>query len=149
MQFYNGEGPRTGSASGCAISYLVRHSLVASRQPIVIEQGMEMLRPAASTSRPRSPAAPFRKCSSEAAPFQWQLDAFSCDDSRNFTTPSIASPRFIGLSQIGGSAMFNIVANRLNWPVAKSGVASYSRKAFKTACKTCGSPKTNCFRLYY
>jgi trans-2,3-dihydro-3-hydroxyanthranilate isomerase len=45
MQFYNGEDPATGSASGCAIAYLVRHSLAASDQPIVIEQGVEMLRP--------------------------------------------------------------------------------------------------------
>ncbi len=45
MQFYNGEDPATGSASGCAIAYLVRHSLVASNQPIVLEQGIEMLRP--------------------------------------------------------------------------------------------------------
>jgi trans-2,3-dihydro-3-hydroxyanthranilate isomerase len=45
MQFDNGEDPATGSASGCAISYLVRHGLVASGQPIVIEQGIEMLRP--------------------------------------------------------------------------------------------------------
>ena len=45
MQFYNGEDPATGSASGCTISYLVRHGLAASRQPIVIEQGIEMLRP--------------------------------------------------------------------------------------------------------
>lgn len=45
MQFYNGEDPATGSASGCAISYLVRHGLAASRQPIVIEQGIEMRRP--------------------------------------------------------------------------------------------------------
>lgn len=45
MQFYNGEDPATGSASGCTIAYLVRHGLVASRQPIVIEQGIEMLRP--------------------------------------------------------------------------------------------------------
>jgi trans-2,3-dihydro-3-hydroxyanthranilate isomerase len=45
MQFYNGEDPATGSASGCAISYLVRHALASSRQPIVIEQGIEMLRP--------------------------------------------------------------------------------------------------------
>jgi len=45
MQFYNGEDPATGSASGCAIAYLVRHSLAASGQPIVIEQGVEMLRP--------------------------------------------------------------------------------------------------------
>jgi len=45
MQFYNGEDPATGSASGCAIAYLVRHSLAASDQPIAIEQGVEMLRP--------------------------------------------------------------------------------------------------------
>ena len=45
MQFYNGEDPATGSASGCTIAYLVRHGCVASGQPIVIEQGIEMLRP--------------------------------------------------------------------------------------------------------
>jgi len=45
MQFYNGEDPATGSASGCAIAYLVRHGVAASDQPIVIEQGIEMLRP--------------------------------------------------------------------------------------------------------
>jgi trans-2,3-dihydro-3-hydroxyanthranilate isomerase len=45
MQFYNGEDPATGSASGCTIAYLVRHSLTASDQSIVIEQGVEMLRP--------------------------------------------------------------------------------------------------------
>jgi trans-2,3-dihydro-3-hydroxyanthranilate isomerase len=45
MQFYNGEDPATGSASGCAIAYLVRHSLAASDQLIVFEQGVEMLRP--------------------------------------------------------------------------------------------------------
>ena len=45
MQFYNGEDPATGSASGCAISYLVRHGLAGSSQPVVIEQGIEMQRP--------------------------------------------------------------------------------------------------------
>ena len=45
MQFDRGEDPATGSASGCAIAYLVRHGLAASGQPIVIEQGIEMLRP--------------------------------------------------------------------------------------------------------
>ena len=45
MQFYNGEDPATGSASGCAIAYLVQHGLAASEQQIVIEQGIEMLRP--------------------------------------------------------------------------------------------------------
>jgi trans-2,3-dihydro-3-hydroxyanthranilate isomerase len=45
MQFYNGEDPATGSASGCTIAYLVRHGLVPSDQPVVLEQGIEMLRP--------------------------------------------------------------------------------------------------------
>jgi trans-2,3-dihydro-3-hydroxyanthranilate isomerase len=45
MQFDTGEDPATGSASGCAISYLVRHGAVASGRPIIIEQGIEMLRP--------------------------------------------------------------------------------------------------------
>jgi trans-2,3-dihydro-3-hydroxyanthranilate isomerase len=45
MQFDAGEDPATGSASGCAIAYLVSHGAVASGQPIVIEQGIEMLRP--------------------------------------------------------------------------------------------------------
>jgi trans-2,3-dihydro-3-hydroxyanthranilate isomerase len=45
MQFYNGEDPATGSASGCTIAYLVHHSLASSEQPIVLEQGVEMLRP--------------------------------------------------------------------------------------------------------
>ncbi len=45
MQFYNGEDPATGSAAGCAIAYLVRHGAAATGQRIVIEQGVEMLRP--------------------------------------------------------------------------------------------------------
>jgi trans-2,3-dihydro-3-hydroxyanthranilate isomerase len=45
MQFYNGEDPATGSACGCAISYLVRHGLAESGAPVTLEQGIEMLRP--------------------------------------------------------------------------------------------------------
>jgi trans-2,3-dihydro-3-hydroxyanthranilate isomerase len=45
MQFYNGEDPATGSASGCTIAYLVHHSLAGSEQRVVIEQGIEMRRP--------------------------------------------------------------------------------------------------------
>ncbi len=45
MQFYNGEDPATGSAAGCTIAYLVRHGLAESDQLILIEQGVEMLRP--------------------------------------------------------------------------------------------------------
>jgi trans-2,3-dihydro-3-hydroxyanthranilate isomerase len=45
MQFYNGEDAATGSASGCAIAYLVQHGLAQSGQKVVLEQGVEMLRP--------------------------------------------------------------------------------------------------------
>ena len=45
MQFYNGEDPATGSASGCAIAYLVRHGIVPSGTLITLEQGIEILRP--------------------------------------------------------------------------------------------------------
>ena len=45
MQFDTGEDPATGSASGCTIAYLVRHGAAANGQPIVIEQGIEILRP--------------------------------------------------------------------------------------------------------
>ncbi len=45
MQFYSGEDPATGSASGCAISYLVRHGIVASERPTIFEQGIEIRRP--------------------------------------------------------------------------------------------------------
>jgi trans-2,3-dihydro-3-hydroxyanthranilate isomerase len=42
MQFYGGEDPATGSAAGCAISYLVVHGAVASEAPVVVTQGVEM-----------------------------------------------------------------------------------------------------------
>jgi trans-2,3-dihydro-3-hydroxyanthranilate isomerase len=45
MQFYNGEDPATGSAAGPAIAWLVKHGAAASGRQIVIEQGIEMLRP--------------------------------------------------------------------------------------------------------
>jgi trans-2,3-dihydro-3-hydroxyanthranilate isomerase len=45
MQFDSGEDPATGSASGCTIAYLVRHGRAASGQQIILEQGIEMLRP--------------------------------------------------------------------------------------------------------
>jgi trans-2,3-dihydro-3-hydroxyanthranilate isomerase len=44
MQFYGGEDPATGSAAGCAISYLVRHGLVAPQQRIHVQQGVEISR---------------------------------------------------------------------------------------------------------
>ena len=45
MQFYSGEDPATGSAAGCAISYLVDRGVVASDTPAIIEQGIEIGRP--------------------------------------------------------------------------------------------------------
>jgi trans-2,3-dihydro-3-hydroxyanthranilate isomerase len=42
MQFYGGEDPATGSAAGCAISYLVRHGIVEPRQQIHVQQGVEI-----------------------------------------------------------------------------------------------------------
>lgn len=45
MQFNGGEDPATGSAAGCAISYLVRHGAVASTQTIHVRQGVEISRP--------------------------------------------------------------------------------------------------------
>ena len=45
MQFYGGEDPATGSAAGCAISYLVMHNAVRSGQQIHVRQGVEIGRP--------------------------------------------------------------------------------------------------------
>ncbi|HEU5457380.1 MAG TPA: PhzF family phenazine biosynthesis protein [Terracidiphilus sp.] len=45
MQFYGGEDPATGSAAGCAISYLVAHRLVPSGHRIHVRQGVEVHRP--------------------------------------------------------------------------------------------------------
>jgi trans-2,3-dihydro-3-hydroxyanthranilate isomerase len=45
MLMPEGEDPATGSAAGCAVSWLVRHNLVPSAKTIVIEQGIEMHRP--------------------------------------------------------------------------------------------------------
>lgn len=42
MQFYGGEDPATGSAAGCAISFLVRYGLVASGKQIHVRQGVEI-----------------------------------------------------------------------------------------------------------
>jgi len=44
MQFYGGEDPATGSAAGCAISYLVGRGAVAPRERIVLRQGVEIAR---------------------------------------------------------------------------------------------------------
>lgn len=45
MQFNGGEDPATGSAAGCAISYLVARGMVPAGERIHLRQGVEMLRP--------------------------------------------------------------------------------------------------------
>jgi trans-2,3-dihydro-3-hydroxyanthranilate isomerase len=45
MQFYNGEDPATGSAAGCAISYLVARGAVPSGATVGVLQGAEIRRP--------------------------------------------------------------------------------------------------------
>jgi trans-2,3-dihydro-3-hydroxyanthranilate isomerase len=45
MFFYGGEDPATGSAAGCAASWLVRHGIADSDQQVVIQQGAEARRP--------------------------------------------------------------------------------------------------------
>jgi trans-2,3-dihydro-3-hydroxyanthranilate isomerase len=45
MQFYGGEDPATGSAAGCAISYLVQRGAVTPGQRIHLCQGIEIGRP--------------------------------------------------------------------------------------------------------
>ncbi len=42
MQFYGGEDPATGSAAGCAISYLVKRGAVAAGKRVHLRQGVEM-----------------------------------------------------------------------------------------------------------
>jgi trans-2,3-dihydro-3-hydroxyanthranilate isomerase len=45
MQFNGGEDPATGSAAGCAISYLVARGAVPSGERILLRQGVEIRRP--------------------------------------------------------------------------------------------------------
>jgi trans-2,3-dihydro-3-hydroxyanthranilate isomerase len=45
MFFYGGEDPATGSAAGCAVSWMVRHGVAKSDEQILIYQGVEARRP--------------------------------------------------------------------------------------------------------
>ena len=45
MFFYGGEDAATGSAAGCAVSWMVRHGLVRSDEQTLIHQGVEAGRP--------------------------------------------------------------------------------------------------------
>ena len=45
LPLYGGEDPATGSAAGCAISYLVAHGAAQAEEPVTIRQGEFMHRP--------------------------------------------------------------------------------------------------------
>ena len=45
MFFYGGEDPATGSAAGCAASWMVQHGIANSDERVLIRQGVEMQRP--------------------------------------------------------------------------------------------------------
>jgi trans-2,3-dihydro-3-hydroxyanthranilate isomerase len=45
MFFYSGEDPATGSAAGCAASWMVQHGVAKSDEQVVIRQGVECRRP--------------------------------------------------------------------------------------------------------
>ncbi|MDP9262868.1 MAG: PhzF family phenazine biosynthesis protein [Acidobacteriota bacterium] len=45
MIFYNGEDPATGSAAGCAAAWMVAHGVAQPDERVLIEQGLEALRP--------------------------------------------------------------------------------------------------------
>jgi trans-2,3-dihydro-3-hydroxyanthranilate isomerase len=45
MFFYGGEDPATGSAAGCAASWMVRHGVAGTDEQVVIRQGVEAKRP--------------------------------------------------------------------------------------------------------
>jgi trans-2,3-dihydro-3-hydroxyanthranilate isomerase len=45
MFMYGGEDPATGSAAGCAASWMVQHGIAKSDEQVLIRQGVEMRRP--------------------------------------------------------------------------------------------------------
>jgi trans-2,3-dihydro-3-hydroxyanthranilate isomerase len=45
MFFYGGEDPATGSAAGCAASWMVQHGIANSDKQVLIRQGVEIRRP--------------------------------------------------------------------------------------------------------
>jgi trans-2,3-dihydro-3-hydroxyanthranilate isomerase len=45
MIFYNGEDPATGSAAGCCSAWMTAHGVAQSGERVLIEQGIEALRP--------------------------------------------------------------------------------------------------------
>src|SRR5436305_11404395 len=51
MFFYGGEDPATGSAAGCAVSWMVRHGLAKNDEQVLIRQGVEIRRPSEMHAR--------------------------------------------------------------------------------------------------
>jgi trans-2,3-dihydro-3-hydroxyanthranilate isomerase len=51
MFFYGGEDPATGSAAGCAASWMVQHGVANSDEQAVIRQGIECRRPSEMHAR--------------------------------------------------------------------------------------------------
>ena len=45
MFFYGGEDPATGSAAGCAASWMVRHGVAKNDEQVLIRQGVQCRRP--------------------------------------------------------------------------------------------------------
>jgi trans-2,3-dihydro-3-hydroxyanthranilate isomerase len=45
MLFYNGEDPATGSAAGCTSAWMVAQAVAQPDERVLIEQGIEMMRP--------------------------------------------------------------------------------------------------------
>src|SRR5438309_7031912 len=45
MFFYGGEDPATGSAAGCAASWMVQHGVAKSDEQVLVRQGIECRRP--------------------------------------------------------------------------------------------------------
>jgi trans-2,3-dihydro-3-hydroxyanthranilate isomerase len=45
MLMYGGEDPATGSAAGCSAAWMVAHGVAQPDEQVLIEQGVEMLRP--------------------------------------------------------------------------------------------------------
>jgi hypothetical protein len=80
-------------------------------------------------------------CSSAAAPFPLQADAFSCHDSRDFNSAirAIASIHAPFIS-IGGCASLNTAVVRSSFAVAKTRNHSYSWQALTTALSSQGTP---------
>jgi hypothetical protein len=88
-------------------------------------------------------------CSSVAAPFQLQADAFSCRDARDFNSGTLRIANVhAAFIFIGGCASSKSTTFRPRFAVANIGNHSYSWQALKTALPSLAAQSTtNFFRL--